>query len=263
MTNPDVAEHFARLKDSDWRVRWNAVDALLRLGDVSAVPALIEALKDSDVRRRAIDALGKIGSVSAVPALIEVLKDNHWSIQRNATHALGKIGTPAVPALIEALKDSDPYVRGYAAEALGEIGDATTLPRKVLAEQRLTPQYRVETLSALRRVRYNDHRHILRYRIPDVKAYCQQQLEDEDPAVREGAEAVLAWLHDSSHLLRASQRDTTTESQELLRAEQSGTTATQPETLLRAADETPIEVEPAEPKPTFWQRLRKPQSRAV
>ncbi len=43
-----------------------------KVGDASAVPALIGALKDenSDVRMEAVDALAKVGDASAVPALI-------------------------------------------------------------------------------------------------------------------------------------------------------------------------------------------------
>jgi HEAT repeat protein len=52
------------------------------------------------------DALGKIGDPQALPALLEALKDENGYVRRAAAEALGEIGDPqAVPALLEALKD--------------------------------------------------------------------------------------------------------------------------------------------------------------
>jgi HEAT repeat protein len=133
---PAIPALSAALKDSDRGVRRRAAEALGEIGHVSAVPILIEALKDgskhvrlrakasnSGVRQQAAKALGKIGHVSAVPALIEALKDGGEHVRSRAAEALGAIGDDtAVPALIVALKDSDEYVRKRATEALVKIG---------------------------------------------------------------------------------------------------------------------------------------------
>jgi HEAT repeat protein len=52
-------------------VRNQAAEALAKIGDKRAVPALIAALKDEDeqVRNQAAEALAKIGDKRAVPAL--------------------------------------------------------------------------------------------------------------------------------------------------------------------------------------------------
>ncbi|MBI5228994.1 HEAT repeat domain-containing protein [Candidatus Micrarchaeota archaeon] len=84
-------------EDEDFDVRWRAANALGRIGDKSAVLALINALKDEQVRIRwcVADALGLSGDKSAVPALINVLKDEGLSVRRGAAQALGKIGEDA------------------------------------------------------------------------------------------------------------------------------------------------------------------------
>jgi vesicle coat complex subunit len=60
-----------------------------------AVPALVEALKDSDldVRQAVALAVGRIGSeaASAVPALRDAVKDSSPAVSEAATLALGRI----------------------------------------------------------------------------------------------------------------------------------------------------------------------------
>jgi hypothetical protein len=57
------------------------------------------------------EALGAIGDPQAVPALIQALGDSNRDVRRAAAEALVRIGAPAVPALIQALGDSDCAVR--------------------------------------------------------------------------------------------------------------------------------------------------------
>jgi hypothetical protein len=75
-----------------------AAEALVRqrIGDPQAVPALIQALgdSDSDVRRAAAEALGKLGDPQAVPALIQALGDSEWDVRRAAAEALGATRRP-------------------------------------------------------------------------------------------------------------------------------------------------------------------------
>ena len=59
--------------------------------------------ENEDVRWNAVEALIEIGALDAVPALIQVLKDQNEDVRWNAVQALEKIGTP------EALK----VVKGY------------------------------------------------------------------------------------------------------------------------------------------------------
>lgn len=104
-------------------VRISAVIALGRIGDVSAVDALIGLLKDekSEMRAAACDALGRIGDARAVLPLINILEDKE--VQMTALWALGKAGdSQAEPVLTELLKSGDKYIRFGAARALKEIG---------------------------------------------------------------------------------------------------------------------------------------------
>lgn len=108
-----------------WIARANAAWALGALDASEAVPALIEALKDSDagVREQVAWALGAIGDRRAVDGLIGALGDPVAAVRKQAAWALGSIGdSRAVQALMKALKDADASVRRQAAWALGSIG---------------------------------------------------------------------------------------------------------------------------------------------
>jgi len=81
-------------------------------------------LKKRIVGRDAAEALGKIGDASAVQALLEQLKDREvgWYWRRSVAEALGKIGdTSVVPALLEQLKDLN--LHGSVVRALGTLGE--------------------------------------------------------------------------------------------------------------------------------------------
>lgn len=112
---------------------------------VSAVPALLEAIQKGtcDLWSSYI-ALGNIGDVSAVPVLIDAV-GGYRSV--NAIGALGQIGdAAAVPILIEVL-DQGEYDSSYAASALGMIGDrraTSALIRNILLDE--NKRYAQETL---------------------------------------------------------------------------------------------------------------------
>lgn len=115
-------------KEKSPGVRRAVAEALGKLGDPRAVPALIEVLKHDNkkVRRAAAEALGIIGSREAVPALIQALGINRgWrdaGVPEAAAEALGKLGAPeAVPALVEALREETLSIQIAAAKALGAI----------------------------------------------------------------------------------------------------------------------------------------------
>ena len=117
-------------------MRSTAAKALGEIGDATAIPGLIDVLKDEDkkVCSTAVYALGKIGSETAISGLIEVLKYagygyDMYNMRRSAADALGKIGSDtATSALIDALKDYDYYVRERAADALVKINNPKLLP---------------------------------------------------------------------------------------------------------------------------------------
>jgi HEAT repeat protein/energy-coupling factor transporter ATP-binding protein EcfA2 len=119
------------LSDSNSDVRKNAAWALGKIGSPEAVLALINALSDSSgVCRSAVEALREISSPKTLlPVLINALSDNEWSVRKNAVKALEKIGSPeVVPVLINALSDNDWSVRKDVVGALGIIGSPEAVP---------------------------------------------------------------------------------------------------------------------------------------
>ena len=108
-----------------WVARRNAAWGLGALDASEAVPALIDALKDSDagVREQVAWALGSIGDRRAVDGLVAALGDSVAGVRKQAAWALGSIGDKrAVQGLMRALKDPDTGVRKQSAWALGSIG---------------------------------------------------------------------------------------------------------------------------------------------
>jgi len=100
---------------------------ILALEDQRAGGGEIERyLRDPDrgVRRRAALAAGRIGDSSAVLALVELMNDGEPEVRQMSAFAMGLIGDRlAAERLTASLKDSDATVRARAAEALGRIGD--------------------------------------------------------------------------------------------------------------------------------------------
>ena len=121
------------LNDQDKRVRGSVAYALGQIGTPEAIKAvekavstLIQALKNQDaaIRANATEVLGMAGE-SAVPALIQALKnDQDATVRKGAILALGSIGSKdTVSALIQALQnDQSAIVRANAAKALDSMG---------------------------------------------------------------------------------------------------------------------------------------------
>ena len=121
------------LQDPDREVRYNAAFGLSALafmgGDAkAAVPALVDALKDSygTARAAAALALGHIHSQSdlVIPALVESLRDQQVFVRSQAAAALGEFGTnakSAFPSLVELTHDENQDVRNAAITALRAI----------------------------------------------------------------------------------------------------------------------------------------------
>ncbi|MFP4632285.1 MAG: HEAT repeat domain-containing protein [Halobacteriales archaeon] len=108
-------------------MRLEMIEALGRIGDEAAVPALVDELGDGDTNVAAMEALARIGSADAVDEIAEKLdpeKRVEPRVRAAAADALGELGDDgAVDALVEILDSDSPRVRAAAADALGEIGD--------------------------------------------------------------------------------------------------------------------------------------------
>ena len=123
---PDArGELVAALRDRARLVRRHAAEALGKLGDAAAGPALVEALEDDEedpaCREAAATALGRIGDERAIPHLACQAHGPSASLGRAAANALAAIGThDARKALEMTLEHAER--RTDAAQALSEIG---------------------------------------------------------------------------------------------------------------------------------------------
>jgi HEAT repeat protein len=109
MADPALFATLAKvLGDPDRGVRYEAVEALVRLKDPRAVDPLIAVLRDpdGDVRFAAAWSLGEIGDPAATGPLVEALKDENWRVRTEALQALSKIADPTTTgAIVMALGD--------------------------------------------------------------------------------------------------------------------------------------------------------------
>ncbi|AXG06865.1 HEAT repeat domain-containing protein [Haloplanus rubicundus] len=117
------AEAFVETLSADRpELRMAAANALRRLGDSGALPALVETLDDPNprVRARVARACGAIGDERATDALGARLDDPVGQVRREAADALAAIGTDrALKPLLDAAADENDEVRYAAVMALG------------------------------------------------------------------------------------------------------------------------------------------------
>jgi len=154
-----------KMKQTPPRIRAEIATMLARRGDESAMPALLEALRDEDksVRLAAVPATARLGGSNAIPALLEFLQtedaDEISAAQDILIHlggdhvipaiagALQRVSTPARVALLEVLaarrayryretvftmtRDDDSLVRVAALKALEPLTNEEDLPRLI------------------------------------------------------------------------------------------------------------------------------------
>jgi hypothetical protein len=125
--DPVVAEALVgALQDPKAELRVRALVALAEQEDLSVVPAVSEALLDSDprVQQAAAECLGRLGDPAGGPALLAFVESQKRP-PLNAIWALGQIGdASAIPVLSELQNSTDDHVAWNATEALRELGDA-------------------------------------------------------------------------------------------------------------------------------------------
>ncbi len=148
------------LGDSSWRVRKAVVERLVACGETDLVDAaLVEALADGENpgrRNSASEALVRIGD-RLTGRLVAVLESNDVDVRKLAIDSLAGIGdTRACDAVVRMLDDSDANVRGAAADALAIVGDesaALALQRAAVDQQ----EDQLVRLSALRALARMEH----------------------------------------------------------------------------------------------------------
>jgi HEAT repeat protein len=103
-----------------------AADALGHIGDLRAVPALLQLYDQPSVlvRMTSMEALARLGDPRALPAVLLSMTDSAWEVRAQAASAAGRIGSRETEALLrQLLEDEYWWVRYYAAEALFRMGE--------------------------------------------------------------------------------------------------------------------------------------------
>jgi HEAT repeat protein len=124
----DLVKVYQSSHDGDPRVRRYLALTMGHLGDVRAVPALIEGLNDNDPENQMNNllALGTIGDKSATPAIVRHLTNTNPAVRKMSAFVLSAIKDPSAARDLEvALNDTSDEVRWYAAIALAQIGNAS------------------------------------------------------------------------------------------------------------------------------------------
>lgn len=112
------------LADPDPEVRAAACDALVRIGDPSAVRPIFALLADPSARvvHAAISAIQALGGDDLESLGLEAAHHARASVRRAALRVLAYFGrASAFPAFVEGLRDPDPLVRDRAVEGLSFV----------------------------------------------------------------------------------------------------------------------------------------------
>jgi HEAT repeat protein len=172
------------LRDPDTFVRREAIAALVKAADASAVPQLetlladrqetvradavvavadllppekaLERLSgllshgDARVRRTALAELLRRKDPEVVSLLPNLLKDQDAGVRGDAAAAVARLdGKKAAASLVELLADPDPYVRSTAVVALKDLRAAEATPRIIDLLNDKSDDVRAEAISAL------------------------------------------------------------------------------------------------------------------
>jgi HEAT repeat protein len=166
-------------------IRWKAAEALAKIG-TPAVPSLLAVLDhpDEDIRWKAAVTLGEIGDTRAISPLVELLGDKDRFVRSRAAYALGLIGAPAVETLKDAVSRGDTDFRKGAVAALGKVDDPSATEALVPALGDPSPEIRQDAISALTA------------RGPGAVPALAPALCDPDPRKRKGAAQALAGTGD-------------------------------------------------------------------
>ena len=159
------------LNDLDDEVRAKSAGALGRLGDIRAVPHLLDRLLTDPipfVRARIAGALGQFSGDEVIESLVRSLGDPAWWVRMRSVEALEQIGARAERPLLVALDDVDPEIRIRAAVSLERLG----VPARIIAQiaAGTPPADAEETL--------------VRFAVAGAKEMLAEQLDHASPAVR-------------------------------------------------------------------------------
>ena len=126
-----MQEPAKQLSDSNIEIRREAVEKLSGIKDLSCIPLLMTAMKDSSwrVRKTAVDILFKDYPVDEyIDGLINLLHiEDNAGARNSAIEALIRLGKKATVYLIGAFKTPNKDVRKFIIDVLGELMDNRSL----------------------------------------------------------------------------------------------------------------------------------------
>lgn len=115
---------------------WHAsLDALVSIGDASALPSVLAAWRNLPVERESrqrfgeptwlaaefAGAVAKLGGAAVVPDLLAAILAADYRMKESMKASIVSIGEPAIPALAEALQKGDSGTQKLAAEVIAAI----------------------------------------------------------------------------------------------------------------------------------------------
>jgi len=111
------------LEDKDWWVRVSAANTLAQAGDRRAVGPLVKALDDGETRWAAVEALGRLRDPRALPALARLLGSSSTAVRLEALLALRHFDHPNLMTAFRRVAEKDPnrIVRTRALECIEEL----------------------------------------------------------------------------------------------------------------------------------------------
>ena len=146
----DISDLRQRLTDPDVDIRKATALTVGEAGLSAFIPDLVQMMKgetedNKDVRRAATQGLRELADPSTTDTLIEVMNndDNHVEIRRDASRALGDIGSDkAVTALVDKLRalHEAQITRGFRLDVIKALGDAKNANAVSLLETILQDQ---------------------------------------------------------------------------------------------------------------------------
>lgn len=140
------------LGDNDGHVRSAAARGLARIGDIAAVPGIMELLDDPyvDVQESAIEALVVLRAGVSRSTVIAGLYAKSPAARRNSALLLGRLGDKAaLSELCFTMKDAEMNVRKACVKALSLLGDAGATRYLLAALTDEMPAIRIEAAHAL------------------------------------------------------------------------------------------------------------------
>ena len=177
-------------------IRTHAARVLELVSGPSVTDALLSALRterELATRKAIIYALARHPAPQVTLALLPLLKHKEKELRATTAYALAELAdTAAATALLEFLqkrnKDEDAFARSQAARGLGRIGYQAAIPALLEALQRDKAQLvRREAAYALG--------WLASAQAADVVAALRQAANDDDPYLREAANAALAQIN--------------------------------------------------------------------